>query len=166
MHKPVSALIIATILAAVAQPGLGKPQTATATSPPAERPQFAEQELGQLRSPFTKETVLKLNAIVARSKKTIDRFDREVPGIREAIAAAGKSPAGRSKGKTAMARLNGLAIEDQTELHDIKRAEAQVRSSGEKYNDVILSAMVAFVTDVKTEIGEEESKQAKQFAQR
>lgn len=120
----------------------------------AEAPQFVEQGVNELSSPFTRETVLKLNAIVARSKDSIDTFDKIIPDIRKSVDAAAASRNAKAA-DAAMAQLNQLRQKAKQEVTEMKAAEAVVRSSGEKYNDVILSAMVGFVVGVEDEIGDE-----------
>lgn len=131
---------------AEAQNNAAAPQNAT-------EPNFVEQGIDELSSPFTRETVLKLNAIVARSKDSIDTFDKIVPDIRKAVAA--QADGSGEAGTAAIAQLSELRQKAQQEVADMKAAEAVVRSSGEKYNDVILSAMVGFVVGVEDEIGDE-----------
>ncbi|MFM9827784.1 MAG: hypothetical protein ACKVOB_03440 [Sphingomonas sp.] len=151
---------VATIPAGSATAQGAQPQAAPAIDPAAGRKptRFVEQGLEQLSSPFTKPTVIKLNAIVARSKNSIDTFDHIVPGIRASVAAAAKPKASLAARKAAhaqMGKLMALATKARTEQTAMKAAEKQVRASGEKYNDTILSAMVGFVDEVKTEIDEE-----------
>lgn len=143
--------------------------TATAqqgAAPADSRPVLVKQELNQLSSPFTKPTVLMLNAITARSKVTIDAYDKAIPGIRAAVAARNGGAAARGRRQAAMARLNALAAQAAQERIDMKRAERRVRTSGEKYNDTILTAMVDFVVNVDTEIHGERATLAKKVAAR
>ncbi|MBA4048682.1 MAG: hypothetical protein C0476_09100 [Sphingomonas sp.] len=119
------------------------------------REKFVEQGPDQLSSPFTKATVLKLNAIVRKSQVIIDEFDLDIPAIRKAVAAGAApraSSAARARANTSLASLATLASRAQVNRADMQRAERQVRTSGEKYNDTILAAMVAFCVDVDTEL--------------
>lgn len=124
-------------------------------TPPPVREKFVEQGKDQLSSPFTKPTVLKLNAIVQKSKDIIDRFDHDIPAIRKSVAAGasrGATAAARARGATSLGALFALSERARVNLAEMKRAERGVRTSGEKYNDTILSAMVAFCVDVDTEL--------------
>ncbi|QDU35768.1 hypothetical protein Mal4_00500 [Maioricimonas rarisocia] len=105
---------------------------------------FVSQGLEQLSSPFTEETVLALNAIVARSLAAIRKFDdirRDSHG-----------------GENAAERLRQYAVaskEAKQARSDMEAASSRVRESGEKYNEEILAAMVRFVVKVDDEIREE-----------
>lgn len=124
-------------------------------TPPPVREKFIEQGAADVGSPFTKPTVLKLNAIVQKSKNIIDRFDHDVPAIRAAVAAGAKrgaTKAARARATVSLGSLATLSERARINLADMKRAERGVRTSGEKYNDTILSAMVAFCVDVDTEL--------------
>lgn len=124
-------------------------------TPPPIREKFVEQGIDQLSSPFTKPTVLKLNAIVQKSKDIIDRFDHDIKAIRTAVAAAAKRGApvaARAHATASLGTLSALSERARINLAEMKRAERGVRTSGEKYNDTILSAMVAFCVDVDTEV--------------
>lgn len=105
-------------------------------------PEFVELSIGDLNSPFTKDTVLALNAIVATSLATIKAFDKELPAIQKSV-------------DSATAKLDTLSHQSKTALVDIKAAQSKLEASGELYNAAILSAMVSFVNDVDTEIREE-----------
>lgn len=157
-----AALCAAIMALAVAQPANAQQSPAPANG----KTVLVKQELEQLSSPFTKPTVLMLNAITARSKATIDAYDKAVPGIRAAVSDRGRGAAARAKRQAAMARLSALAAEAARERVDMKRAERRVRTSGEKYNDTILTAMVDFVVNVDTEIHGEQATLAKKVAAR
>lgn len=107
---------------------------------------FVGQELDQLESPFTRETVLTLNEIVGRSFGAITEFDdarKRLGATGEARAAELGSVYGRLSAKAARARV------------DMNAAAERLRESGERYNREILSAMVRFVEQVDDEIREE-----------
>ena len=148
---PAAPLLAAVALTAVAgcdraaAPPPAAPVAATevppiAAAPPApEAPAgFAEQELDQLASPFTERTVLRLNAVVARSLAVVDRFDRlrDSPG-------PGVGP------------LEELAAEATAARAAMDGAEADLRRSGEPFNEAILAAMAGFVREVEQEVREE-----------
>jgi len=104
---------------------------------------FIEQQLVQLGSPFTRETVLTLNAIVARSLSTINAFD----DAREQLDASDRESA-------AEMLTMFLLLVDQAALarQDMDAAAERLRNSGEPYNEAIFAAMVHFVDDVDEEI--------------
>ena len=144
---------IASSVAAQTAGASGAPPITAAPSPAGER--FVEVGIDQLSSPFTKDTVLKLNAIVGRSKLIIDRFDASIPTIRKAVAAgaaADATPQVKRRANASLGDLDGLAAGASADLADMKRAERQIRASGEKYNEPILAAMVRFVADVDDEL--------------
>ena len=132
-------------------------QTPAARSP---NEKFVELQPDQLSSPFTKPTVLKLNAIVRRSKAVIDEFDHSIPAIRKAVSAgAAKSASATTKAhaRTEFARVVAMRQQAAVASADMKKAEHIVRTSGEKFNDTILSAMVQFVMDVDHELANEKA---------
>lgn len=129
------------------------------TAAPPQRDKFVEQGADQIGSPFTKATVLKLNAIVRKSQAIIAEFDRTIPGIRKSVAAGaarGATAAQRTRAKASFASLTTLAGRAQFNRADMQRAERQLRASGEKYNDTILAAMVEFCVEVDTELQTEQ----------
>ena len=109
-------------------------------------PRFVEQGLEQLGSPFTRDTVLRLNAIVARSLSAIEQFDRA------RMESGSNGGAERSASLRTYAELSRQA--EQARI-DMAAAGRQLRASGEAYNEAILAAMIRFVEDVDEEIGEE-----------
>lgn len=108
--------------------------------------QFVEQELEQLRSPFTRETVLELNAIVARSLSIIDRFDTA-----RKLHAAGPS----TDAPQTLETYTALAAEALSARQDMSVANQRLRHSGEPFNEAILAAMIRFVDGVSEEIEQE-----------
>ncbi|WP_171183078.1 hypothetical protein [Alienimonas chondri] len=105
---------------------------------------FIEQELDQLGSPFTRETVLELNEIVARSLTVIERFD-EVR-MQSDAATAPVSP-GEVYGE--------LSERADRARADLNATATRLRDSDERHNAAILAAMVRFVDGVDREIREE-----------
>ncbi|MEM7586621.1 MAG: hypothetical protein AAF560_24745 [Acidobacteriota bacterium] len=112
----------------------------------AESSQFVEQELGQLRSPFTRETVLELNAIVARSLSVIGRFDT----ARKEHAASPSTATPQT-----LETYASLAAEAISAREDMSAANQRLRRSGEHFNEAILAAMIRFVDGVPEEIEQE-----------
>ncbi|MEM7049121.1 MAG: hypothetical protein AAF604_05655 [Acidobacteriota bacterium] len=108
-----------------------------------ESSQFVEQEL---RSPFTRETVLELNAIVARSLSIIGRFDT----ARKEFATRPSTAAPQTL--ETYAALAAEAISARTEM---SAANQRLRQSGEPFNEAILAAMIRFVDGVSEEIEQE-----------
>lgn len=131
---------------------VANPQTSAAAT---SAPQFVELGPDQFDAPFRKETVLKLNAIVARSLSAITEYDGAIPGIRAAVdaAIAGKASAeARADARIGVARIEGLAGEAKSARDDLRAAEAALKASGEKYNDEILAGMIIFVEKVDDEL--------------
>lgn len=145
----------ALVLGLLAAPAL--PCRADASSPPGDAqhgsaPRFVEQELDQLGSPFTRETVLRLNAIVSRSLSAIEDFDRARTEPASSGGAQGPAAPDRSR---VLERYTELSRQAAQARADMSAAAREVRGSGERYNDAILTAMAHFVDDVDEEIGEE-----------
>ncbi len=146
-------LLAATLLLAIGSTGADA-QTA---APPAEpvTNTFVKQGDGQVSSPFTKATVLKLNAIVSRSKVAIDGYDAVIAATRASVAAAGEpgaAPAARRKAKAMIAKIDKLATAAAAAHADLDKAETELKASGEVYNTTLLGGMKIFSTDVDTEL--------------
>jgi hypothetical protein len=103
---------------------------------------FESLELEHLSSPFKRETVLELNAIVARSLAAIQAYDlaRRKPLDGDVSAALGV--------------YERLSVEARQARADIAASGKRIRESGEEHNRAILAAMVRFVDDVDKEIRE------------
>ena len=107
-----------------------------------EKSRFVVQEITEIDSPFTRETVLKLNAIVQRSLNAINEFDH-------ARSSDNIYPDQRFNVYTDLS-------EKASSAHaDMALASNKLISSNERYNEEILSAMVYFVQQVDNEIREE-----------
>jgi hypothetical protein len=131
------------------------------------RPAFVELGPDELASPFSTDTVLKLNAIVQRSLETIQAYDKEFRAIRAAIgkAAAGDAvQADRAAAQAALARLEELSAAAASAHTDMNDAVEQLKGSGEKYNDALLAGMVDFVAKVDAEINQEKIDQTAALA--
>ena len=126
-----------------------------ATGVAAADPEFVELDLDHFSSPFRKETVLRLNAIVGRSLAAIREYDGALPTVQDSIAAslADKRSAGaRARASVNIARIERLAGEAAAARDDLRDAEAELKESGEKYNEVILAGMILFVEKVDVEL--------------
>lgn len=104
---------------------------------------FVEQQLVQLGSPFTRETVLTLNAIVARSLSTINAFD----DAREQFDASDRKSAAEM-----LTMFQSLANQAALARQDMDAEVERLQNSDEPYNKAIFAAMVHFVDDVDEEI--------------
>lgn len=95
---------------------------------------------------FTRETVIKLNAIVRRSYDVINEFD--------ALNKQQKVSAGDNVSSNFISTdsLKTLNIRSQSALIDMNKAVKTLKSSGEYYNESVLEGMLTFVTDVNDEL--------------
>ena len=98
-----------------------------------------------IKPTFTRETVIKLNAIVQTSLDTINAYDE----LRRTVKA---NPDRQSSQETidALAEMDTVA---KTALADMQAEVERLEASDEVYNEVVLAGMVRFVTDVEDEIG-------------
>lgn len=104
---------------------------------------------------FTKDTVIKLNGIVARSLDVINEYDSVIGSVRESVEHGTKAPKSESTTSdlnTDIARINILSERSQRILADMVDAEKELKESGEHYNGAILAGMMDFVMDVEREI--------------
>ncbi len=131
------------------------PKKGVAASSPDD--QFKELGLENFRSAFTRETVLKLNAIVSRSLDTVTKYDDEIPKIEIAVARASGPDAddkARRDAEAGVALVKTLSEQASAAHADMLVASEQVRTSGEIYNAPLLSGMNRFVRRVDEEIRE------------
>ena len=112
-----------------------------------DEPKFAEQKLEDLTSPFTKETVLTLNAIVSRSLTAIETFDETRRELNN-----NTDDAQRVEILTTYTELSNTTRQARD---DMAAAAERLRDSGERYNEAIFAAMVEFVNNVDKEIHQE-----------
>lgn len=111
-----------------------------------EESRFVEQELDDIESPFTRETVLKLNSIVGRSLSAINEFDQ----VRSTAGVADNHDPSRL-----LAVYEELSAKASAAQVDMGQESSRLVSSDEHYNEEILAAMVYFVSQVDSEIREE-----------
>ncbi len=136
-----------TSTSALAQPAAPSPEPVTET--------FVKQGDDQVSSPFTTATVLKLNAIMRRSKLAIDSYDASIAETRadvEAARAPNAMPSARRKAKAMIAKIEKLAAAAAAAHVDLGKAETELKASGEVYNTTVLGGMKTFSTDVDTEL--------------
>lgn len=119
------------------------------------------------RSPFEGDRVIKLNEIVARSLAVIQEFDRKAAGFRAAAdGVAGSRDAANSKAAAeAFAELSKLYDQAKAAQDDMVAAEAELRSSGEYFDQAIFGGMTRFVADVEREVGRERDRLAASVGQ-
>ena len=129
----------------------------------AERIRLRDVSVDQITAPFTRATVIKLNAIVRRSLDTIDAYDAQLDTMRAAIDEAAKGGAtdeviARAQAElTALAELKAQAAAAKGDMTDAVEA---LQASEENYNANILQGMIIFVNRVDEEINAEYEKQS------
>jgi hypothetical protein len=115
---------------------------------------------------FTKETVLKLNAIVRRSYNAINEYDSIAEDIRMLINNADQTKDSEKRGfKKAVSQrlveMKGLRERSKAAMADMVKAITELENSREYYNKTILAGMVEFVEKVDTELAGQKDKLAK-----
>lgn len=93
---------------------------------------------------FTRETVIKLNAIVQSSLDTIDAYDELRRSVKN-----DRSLLDTDTTKAALTEMDGVA---KQALKDMQGEVDRLKQSDEIYNEVVLAGMVTFVTKVEAEI--------------
>ena len=125
---------------------------------PAGHPLSALDKDGTAKSAFDNETVLRLNAIVRRSRDLIDEFDKTVPEIRTSVAAAKGAAAGSpqmQKAQAGLAKLGQMYEVTKTDRTELAVEGDKLSKSGKYYDIVIFSGMTTFVTKVEAELSDE-----------
>lgn len=125
------------------------------------RKQIVELLPQDFKPAFTRETVIKLNAIVHRSFDAINEYDSSVKNIREAVIESSQPEASEVTKEMAQKKLNqldSLMKKSKAALSDMMTAKAELENSNEEYNKAILAGMVDFVEDVEREISTQNMK--------
>jgi hypothetical protein len=121
-------------------------------------PASAFQSDGRKKSPFTQETVVKLNAIVGRSKAAIDEFDEIAPKSRAAVAQGKKHPSDRAAkagAQQAIVKIESLHAQAVAAKADLASAGRQLEESRVYYDKIIFAGMTLFTEKVEAELAEE-----------
>ena len=129
---------------------------------------FAEVTLDEMHPMFTRETVIKLNAIVQRSLDTVKMYDKSIKDIRGSIDAAtmdGATAEAREKAVADIAKLEEWRMATKLAKEDMDAAVEELKASDEVYNENILAGMTIFVDKVEKEIREEHEKLSKMIAE-
>lgn len=100
---------------------------------------------GSSKSPFPKGFVVRLNAIMARSKTVIDRFDV----LRPAIEKAGKASTAE------LTELKSLHSESIAAKADLAKEGTALIETGQYYDTAIFSGMAIFADKVEKELADE-----------
>jgi hypothetical protein len=151
---PVLAILCATN-AAKAEPSAVAASTPTpAASSQADTVLQVANGVTTYKSPFDAATSVKLSAIVAKAKYSIDTFDKHIPGIRKAVdlsAAAPRQVALRRQALAAILEVKKMHRPVQTATVEMASAKSELIASGRYYNPNVLSGMIGFIADVDTE---------------
>ncbi len=100
---------------------------------------------GTPKPPFPPGFLARLNAIMTRAKKVIDRFDE----VRPVIEKAGKASAAE------VTELKALHNESIAAKADLSKEGTLLIESGQYYDTAIFSGMALFARKVEGELGEE-----------
>jgi hypothetical protein len=100
---------------------------------------------GTAKSSFPPGVVLRLNAIMTRSKNVIDRFDKIRPGLEQASKA----------GTPDLTELKRLHEEAKSAKADLGSEGKKLVDSGQYYDTVIFSGMALFAEKVEKELADE-----------
>ncbi|GAB2188809.1 hypothetical protein MAH1_04160 [Sessilibacter sp. MAH1] len=147
------------ILALVASTFIGNTVSAEELQSTVAKKEIVELLPEDFKPAFTRETVIKLNAIVKRSFDAINDYDDSIREVRAVVADAMKPDATDDAKQIAMKKIshiNDLMQASKSALMDMKAAEVELRNSGEEYNSAILAGMIDFVEDVAREISAQE----------
>ncbi|TDF36609.1 hypothetical protein EYS14_17975 [Alteromonadaceae bacterium M269] len=120
-----------------------------------EHQKFIELLPKDFRPAFTRETVIKLNAIVRRSYDVINQYDSVIAKTySDAMQASGKEATVqfKSEAKKQVSEIAQLEQRSDAALSDMMDAVKVLKKSGEEYNEAVLAGMVNFVKDVNEEI--------------
>lgn len=108
------------------------------------------------RPAFTKETVVKLNAIVKRAYAVINEFDATTRSLQSSLTQTNSGPeqvSAITKKHTAL--VDALNQRAKAALSDMDKAVETLKASNEYYNPAVLSGMRTFVQKVHDEVSAE-----------
>ena len=120
-----------------------------------EQQKFIELLPKDFKPAFTRETVIKLNAIVHRSYDVISEYDTIIEQtLHDLKQASHKNATQQFKLATKQKVVQIQKLEERSTfaLSDMMDAVKILRNSDEEYNKAILAGMVDFVKDVQQEI--------------
>lgn len=144
-----AALLVSAGCAEPAATAADKPDAASQLAADA-RKAINEINKDELKAPpFTKETVVKLNAIVRQTMTAIDSFDLLVPQLREAQSSGDTARVAELTQQIGTLEATTIAARDEF----LVEKEAMLARK-EPYNDIILSAMEQFVVEAPREIAD------------
>lgn len=129
-------------------------------------PATVELAARDIKAPFERETVIRLNSIVRRSLVAIRKYDAEIEAIRVDILAAERDEMSERQladARASLTKLHGLVLETSQALSDMNAAVVELEASGETYNAAILAGMVRFVRTVADEISAEHARLEEQI---
>ena len=126
--------------------------TASAEKAKVEQPNqnIVELRPGDFKPTFTKETVIKLNAIVSRSLDIINEYDAVIENTQPTMQLL-KTNAGNKLLAQKSLKISALSKRSKENLLAMQKAEKQLKSSNEEYNSVVFAGMMTFVQDVERE---------------
>ena len=113
---------------------------------------------GSTKQGFETETLLRLNAIMRRTKATIDKYDEVRPEIEKLIADAKAAPNDDvkvAKAREGLEEVRSLQAEAITSRKALEVEGQKLVDSGEYYDQVVFSGMATFVSRVETEFAED-----------
>lgn len=113
---------------------------------------------GSVKPSFEKETLIRLNAIMYRTKDTIDKYDEVRPGIEKIVAEAEAAPGDAAKAAKAAKGLDEVRALQAEAIAGRKQLEAEGQKlvdSKQYYDQVVFSGMATFVTRVENEFADD-----------
>jgi uncharacterized membrane protein len=117
--------------------------------------QFVELLPKDFKPAFSRETVIKLNAIVRRSYDVINEYDAIIERTYNNVMQASKSELNQqhqADTKQQILVIRNLEHRSNLALSDMMSAVEILKKSGEEHNKAILAGMVNFVKDVNKEV--------------
>lgn len=123
--------------------------------------EIIEQLPEDFKPAFTRDTVIKLNAIVRRSFDVFNEYDAIIDDIHTSVTQAVKPNASdktKQQAQEHLTLMNALKIRSKDALEDMTIAATELRNSDEVYNSAILAGMIDFVEDIERVMSTESTK--------
>ena len=146
----VSSLLITTCLLSITACEHAQESNSSVSSTEANTQNIVKITPDKFQPAFSKETVIKLNAIVSRQLAVVDEYDAVISKARMAMQSSTDNKQAQLSQYSDI--IDALSQRSKVNLSDMTAAKTELIASDESYNEATLAGMMTFVTSVDKEI--------------
>ena len=146
----VSSLLIATSLLSITACEHAQESSSSVSSTEQNTQEIVKITPDKFQPAFSKETVIKLNAIVSRQLTVVDEYDAVISKAR--MTMQGSTDNKQTQLSQYSDIIDGLSQRSKMNLNDMAAAKTELIASDESYNEATLAGMMTFVMTVDKEI--------------